>query len=378
MMRARDYFPLGLACDQAFCNRTAETELLLENIKYGKHTLLMAPRRYGKSSLVMQVLAKAQVPFVETDFYMATSEKIVEAYLLKSVVELIGKALGPAEKLITSIKRYVNHLKPSLQITPAGFKLELGTSSDTDPASNVAEALSMLEQLLAEKKQSAVMSLDEFQNVGVIAQGKGIEGAIRHVAQKTKHLTFIFSGSNRKLLKTMFDDESRPLFKLCWKLNLHRIEDSHYLAHLTKPAMLQWKRALSTEAFEQIVTLTEKHPFYMNKLCDRVWAFCDKVPPSVNEIKEQWRKIIEEEKSDSIKEISLLSAGQKNVLLLLAKEPGAQLTSKKTIVELDMPSSSIQAALESLEEKDIIERENPGQIINPLIKHYVLLRAMPS
>lgn len=374
-MRPRDYFPLGMAYDEAFCNRIAETELLLENIKHGKHTLLMAPRRYGKSSLVMHVLSLANVPYVETDFYMASSEKIIETYLLKAVVDLIGKALGPAEKLITSIKRYVKNLKPKLEITQNGLSLELGTDAATDPATNVMEALYLLEQLLAEKKQRAVLSLDEFQNVGVIAQGKGIEGAIRHIAQKTKYLTFIFSGSNRKLLKTMFDDESRPLYKLCWKLNLKRIEDEHYREHMKKPSMMQWKHELSDEAFETIINLTEKHPFYVNKLCDRIWVFCDKVPPSVSEINAQWSQIIEEEKSDAVKEISLLSPGQKNVLLHVASNPAIQLTSKDTIIALDMPSSSILASIEGLEEKDMIEKDNINQIINPVVKHYVLLHA---
>ncbi len=47
-MRLRDYFPLGLAKGDAFCNRENETELLVDNLKNGKHTLLVATRRYGK------------------------------------------------------------------------------------------------------------------------------------------------------------------------------------------------------------------------------------------------------------------------------------------------------------------------------------------
>ena len=78
--------------------------MLIDNIKNGKHTLLMATRRYGKSSLALHALEISKFPYVEIDFYMATNEKIIESYILNGVVELIGKALGPVDKLLTSKK----------------------------------------------------------------------------------------------------------------------------------------------------------------------------------------------------------------------------------------------------------------------------------
>lgn len=372
-MRARDYFPLGIATDYAFCNRTDETELLVDNIKNGKHTLLIATRRYGKSSLALRAIKLSKQPCVEIDFYMASSEKVIESYILNGVVDLIGKALGSIEKLTASIKQYVKNLKPKLSIGTENINLELSVDASSDPATNVKEALLLLESLLVEKKKHAVFLMDEFQSVGAIAQGKGIEAAIRHVAQKTKYLTILFSGSNRKLLKSMFEDENRPLYKLCWKLSLKRISADHYQRHLQKAANEFWKKNLSNDALNQIISLSERHPFYLNKLCDRLWTYYDIKPPTVDEVISTWNEILEEEKSDAVKEISLLSIGQKNVALLIAKNETEQLTSKQSMLELQMTSSSIITALDGLEEKDIIEKENDQyQVINPVVRHYVL------
>ncbi len=372
-MRTRDFFPLGLASGAAFCNRTEETKLLVENIKSGKHTLLIATRRYGKSSLAMRAIQQSGLPFVETDFYMASSEKIIETYILDGVVELIGKALGPIDKLIVSIKKYVKSLTPKLNIGSEHFQLELVSDNTSDPATNVKEALLLMEKLLAEKGTQAVFMMDEFQNVGVIAQGKGIEAAIRHVAQKTKYLTIIFSGSNRKMLQTMFEDENRPLYKLCWKLPLNRISEKHYSAHIQKAAKQAWGKMLPDEVLHKIIHLTERHPFYLNKLCDRVWAIHDEKPPSASEIEEDWQAILAEEKSDAVKEISLLSLGQKMVLYNIATEPEAQLTSKKTLMLMQMTSSTVMAAISGLEEKDVIERiDDKYQIISPVVKYYAI------
>ena len=368
----RNYFPLGIAEGVAFCNRKEEVKILEANLQSGKHTLLMATRRYGKSSLALQAIKLSKIPYVELDFYMAINEKAVESYLIKGVIEAIGKTLGPIEKFITSIKRYVKHLKPKLDIGTANIKLELSTDPETDPATNVKEALLLLERLLEENNKKAVLLLDEFQNVGVITQGKGIEGAIRHVAQKTKNLTFIFSGSNRKLLKTMFEDEARPLYKLCWKIFLTRISEKEYCKHIQKASLSVWQQKIEDRALKEILLLTERHPFYVNKLCDQLGVYYTKNPPTTKEIHETWQRILAEEKSDAIKEISLLSLNQKTVLLQIAKR-SSHLTSKQSILELRMPSSSILAAIESLEEKDLIEKVGDHyQIINPIVRFYVL------
>lgn len=372
-MRARDYFPLGVAVGLAFCNRKEETDLLIDNIKHGKHTLLMATRRYGKSSLALHALKCSGLPFIEIDFYMASNEKVIEAYILNGVVDSIGKTLGSADKLITSIKRYVKNLKPKLDIGVGPLKLELCADIESDPATNVKEALMLLEKLLEEKNKHIVLLMDEFQNVGIIAEGKGIEAAIRHVAQKTKHLTFIFSGSHRKLLKTMFEDENRPLYKLCWKITVQRISEEHYQKHLQKAAKSAWNQELSVDAFNQIILLSERHPFYINKLCDRLWTYFAKKPPTIEDVNKTWQDILEEEKSDAVKDISLLSLGQKNVLLQIAKNATTQMTAKKTILALKMSGSSIMAALDGLDEKDVIEKNGDQyQIISPVIKYYVL------
>lgn len=368
----RDYFPLGIAQGFAFCNRKNEVKLLEENIRNGKHTLLMATRRYGKSSLALHAIELSKIPYVEIDFYMATNEKVIESYILNGVVDVIGKVLGPIDKLIASIKQYVKHLKPKLDIGTATIKLELTSDAEVDPATNVKEALLLLESLLEENHKKAVLLLDEFQNVGIIAQGSGIEGAIRHVAQKTKYLMFIFSGSNRRLLKTMFEDETRPLYKLCWKIALQRISEEAYQQHIQKAALIAWRQKLTDDVVKEILVLTERHPFYLNKLCDKLGAYFPESPPSVKNIDETWQQILEEEKSEAIKEISGLSLNQKSVLLQIAKQV-THLTNKQSILSLQMAGSSILAALEALEEKDVIEKiDHQYQIINPIVKYYAL------
>lgn len=171
----------------------------------------------------------------------------------------------------------------------------------------------------------------------------------------------------------MFEDENRPLYKLCWKLTLNRIATKHYQSHIQKAAKQAWGEHLTEECVTTIFHLTERHPYYLNKLCDRIWACFTARKPEETDVSDAWEKILEEEKSDAIREISLLSPGQKIVLLQIAKNSASQLTSKQALMDMQMTGSSVMAALDGLEEKDIIERDSEKyQIINPVVKYYVL------
>src|SRR3990167_9271270 len=98
-MSARRMFPLGKAYGKAFCNRTIETKKLIGNIESGKHTFLLAPRRYGKSSLCENVFRQIECAWAKVDFYIAITEKDVERLILSGVTDSIWKSVGSVEKL---------------------------------------------------------------------------------------------------------------------------------------------------------------------------------------------------------------------------------------------------------------------------------------
>lgn len=354
-MKPRQFFPLGKAYGKAFCNRLEESKKLLGNIENGKHTFLVAPRRYGKSSLCEKVFEQLNMSWSKLDFHLAITEHDAERIIINGVNELIYKSIGSTEKLVSVIKKYVKKLKPRFGIATEHFKLELEIANDSNPAENIAEALLILERLLRERNKQAVLLLDEFQEIGEINQGRGIEGAIRHAAQETQQLSIIFSGSNPHLLKNMFEDERRPLYKLCRKLALDRIDQSHYKNHLNKAAKAQWNESLSEEVFLHIMSVSERHPYYINYLCDALWSECDTVPKMTN-VEQAWGSVVEEERSDALKDFFSLSENQRKLMVYLANHVGENIHSTDAAKKMGVTISSISSALNTLIEKDYVER----------------------
>lgn len=374
-MSKTNYFPLGIAKGDAFCNRVNERKRLISNLHKGQHTIVISPRRYGKSSLVLYSLEEASFLYERVDFFVAVNAKTIEEQILKGVKKLINKVSSVPEQAVLVIKNYIKSLKSKWVVGTDGVNIELIPGKESDSVSVITESLQMLENILHKKKIKAVFFIDEFQEIGVLANSKGIEGAIRHVAQECENLCFIFSGSNRHILANMFDDRSRPLYMLCDRIAIDRIHEKDYVAYLNMVAKKTWKRNLNKLVMDEIFKLTERHPYYMNVLSDKLWGYCANKLPIVSMVTNLWHEYILQEESKIAKEIGVLNTSQKKLLIAVAQGVTFDLTSKVILQKFNLSSSGVVKALRYLEEQDYVNREKNGEyfVVDPLIKASLIL-----
>ena len=110
-----DYFPLSLASGKAFCNRKLELKNLKFNLSESRPSLIISPRRYGKTSLAINAIAKSKLHHAQFDFLSAINEDDLERIILRGVGHLIGKIeKGPAKALKLATDLF------------AGFSIKLG------------------------------------------------------------------------------------------------------------------------------------------------------------------------------------------------------------------------------------------------------------
>lgn len=365
-----DYFPLGLAKDQYFCNRIKEQELLKKYIASISHTVLVSPRRYGKSSLAVKAIENSKLPYEIIDLFVAKDAQSIERYIVEGIQRLIGKIMTVPEQIIKLLKTTLKHLNAKLVVGTNGVNLEF-SKSGTDPAGNILEALQALDQILIKNKKQAILFIDEFQQIGALANGRGIEGALRHVAQETRNIIFIFSGSNRHLLAHMFHDSNRPFYKLCHEIQLQRIAAEDYIRYFNHVSQKAWGKILSPEVVTEIFNCTERHPYYVNALCMKIWMHTQQ--PTAESVRHIWEEYVFEERSKTINELSKLTANQYFILNKIAYEHNTQLTSHVFLSEAKIPSSSVVQTLVYLEKNDYIyKKEDVYYLVDPLIKSSLL------
>ena len=346
-----DYFPSKLAKGEQFCNRVAERKSLKRNIELARHTVLVSPRRYGKSSLVHQVASEIEMPFESIDLFLAHDDKTVIKRVLAGISNIVSQMIPNTQKAAELVQKYFGNFK--VTFNAIGFGLELSrTTSLVDPVDQIFDALRSLALLAEEKKKKILLFIDEFQDISNAESSKSMQGAIRHVAQDTAWIVFFFSGSSRHLLLDLFDEKSNPLYMLCDKLLLDRMSSDDYHPHIQKAALDRWGVRIDEMVINRILTLAELHPFYVNFLCNELWK--SNRTPSMDEVTAAWITCFETEERRLVVELERLTNNQQDILKAIALHPVSEPTSQAFLNGLNVPLSSVRLGIKSLVEKDIL------------------------
>jgi len=369
-------FPQGYADGPAFCNRTSQRSDLIELVKASRHGWIQGRRRIGKSSLLRQTVLDIEKKYsqniyaIHTELLSAYDQKVAARLILQAVAEITERILGHSEKALKNILGTFSALKPELTITPSGPKLKLGIDKEQ---SSVKDALIALDQVAQNKKVNVALFFDEFQQLGEIEHGISIEAEIRGALQISKRLSFIFSGSIRHLLEQQFSDDSRPLYKQCQRIEIKRISRSDYVQHLSNVAQLHWGAVIERNIIEEIVNLTDRHPYYVNALCGLLWLRSES--PSFNDVVNTWQKeIVNSDFAAYQRILSKLSKNQNIVLSNLAISPTNQPLSSQFAQQCELSSSSIKQSIAKLTLQDLVYKDTDGfvRLFDPAVQAYLV------
>lgn len=374
----QDYFPSKLAQGAQFCNRVKEKAALDENINKGRHTVLIAPRRYGKSSLVLKVVNESTIPLASVDLFLAHDDGAVTKRILQGIGQGISRIMPLNQKVLSKLQNVFSNFRVSL--SAGGFSVEGSiATSGFDPIDQIFSALQSLDELAKQQKKTIVFFIDEFQDIREASSSKSIQGAIRHIAQETSNIVFIFSGSNRRLLTELFDNKSKPLYMLCDMLYLERMTTKDYWPHLQKLAKIKWGKELPQMIFEKIMLLTELHSYYVNLLCHELWKLNN--VPKIEDIFICWQECYSMQEERLISDLEKLTIKQQDILRALAIHPTIEPTGQSFVSAAKTPTSTISQTIRVLMNKDMVYKikqiddalpqlqKNQLRVLDPLLSY---------
>ncbi|OGT54266.1 MAG: hypothetical protein A3F17_06880 [Gammaproteobacteria bacterium RIFCSPHIGHO2_12_FULL_41_15] len=370
-----DYFPLTTAKGAAFCNRVQELKLLHRNITEVRPTLIMSTRRYGKTSLALKALENTKSIYATIDFYRDLNEEHIERSIMNGIGALLGKMESAPQKLMQLASQLFSGMQASLTMSEMEIAVQFQEKKKR-ASDNIINALKRLHDLAQKRKQNVVLFFDEFQQLSEATNDHSIEAALREAAQSSTQVSYLFSGSNRHLLQNIFFDQNRPFYKLCDFIQLERIHSEAYIPYLQHAACDYWKKELSQEVLETIVELTERHPYYINLLCSKIWL--DDFPTEKKIVRNYWEKCALENKSQIQNELSLLSLNQRKLIIALAMHgPVTAPNGTDFMKKVNLPQTSLLQALSVLIEKDYVYQDSEKQyrLLDPLIR-YLLSEAV--
>ncbi|NNM58592.1 MAG: ATP-binding protein [Legionellales bacterium] len=368
MATIETYFPTGIVTGNAFCDREKEREYLKKRLDQNVHVVLMSPRRYGKSSLIAQFTLEQDTPFTAVDLLPATSGRYVKNAIVDGVTELLDAIMPRFKKSKQMLMRHFAKLNPVIELSAFGQKLKLRPEEKTHEET-IMKLLMSLDMVAKEMNLHVIFVIDEFQQIAMLEESHSLEASIRHAVERSKNVFYIFSGSNRTLLEEMFKNKTRPLYHLCDEMKLDRIASEYYVPFINAASLQTWKSPLPSDSIDMILYLTDRHPYYVNRLCRMLWD--SHSLPNSDTVENIWLKYVENQKNDWVSEmLSQLSINQRAVLAGLAKISEKELMGKHFANKLEISPSSIQRTLNALLKKDWIYKDTEGyyHVLNPVVK----------
>lgn len=361
-------FPRKIAEGDAFCDREQERAYLKKNIERGFHTLIISPRRYGKTSLAMKTFTELKMPFGYTQFLNAYQPEVMMKRFVICLNQLLTQLETPTQKTLKSLGEFFSRAKLNLKVSEFAVGIEIEPVLK-DPELVMFSLLEGIEKVLVAKNKKAIIFLDEFQDIAEASMSDSFQSILRDFAQRSRQVVFVVSGSTRHLLAEMFLDRNKPFYKLFDQLDLGRISREDYQLFLQKKAKKQWKEALSDAVLKQVFFYTECHTYYMNRLCEMLWRF--EALPGEREVALAWQEVLEGEFDSVAEDLSQLTKNQRVVLQAIAKENYVlEPASKEFLLKTEMAHGSVLLAIKVLDQKDFVGKdpEKGYFLIDPAMK----------
>ena len=355
----------GVVGNGEFCNRAQELADLKDLISSAGRCFVYAERRMGKSSLILRVLGelpKKQFLPVYIDLWPTDGTLAFATAIARATT---AAAETKTTRLLELGKQLFGRLRPSVSLDEMGQPtVEFGVEGRTASKSELSEVLAA-PQILAEKTgKIVVMVFDEFQQIAGYEDGLA-ERQIRSSIQHHHRVAYIFLGSRKHLLQSMFLDESRPLYRSAMHYPIGSIKTKHWLPFIAQ-RFRDANKAIDKQLIEQLCEQTQGHPFYTQHLCHVLWSMvgpCGAADAAM--LKAAVSELLRRESHAYVILWESLTKNEQRFLRGLAdsdssrKPFSADFTRRYGL----RAASNAQRAAESLVAGDIIEREESSYVI---------------
>lgn len=363
-----------IAEKENFTDRNNEVQLLTQNFNSLINTIIISPRRWGKTSLVnkvSQVITKKNqsILICQIDiFNCRTEEEFYTAY----ANALLKVATPIWEEFVAGVKKYLGRMAPIISIsdTSQTYELSFGVNFKENQLS-YDEILDLPQVIANDIKKKIVVCIDEFQNINEYEAPLAFQRKLRAHWQKHTSVSYCLYGSKRHMLLDIFNDYSMPFYKFGDILFLQKISREDWIRFISR-RFTDTKKSISDELCGIIADRMKNHPYYTQQLSQQVW---------LRTSRECTKSIINDSFVSLIEQLSLLftnvidSLTPKQISFLIAVSDGvANFSSREVLIKYKLgTSANIKNLRKAALEKDLIDilPGNITEIQDPAFEYWL-------
>lgn len=348
----------GYVSPTYFCDRTEETEELISNLQNGRNTVLISPRRIGKTGLIknafhhiMQTDKDARCIYIDI-FATKNQHDFVELLTSAIAQEVMSKEKQAMKRLL----EFFGSWRPVFSTDPITGQPTVSVSIEH---TQTAVSLKNVFDYLKQSSREMYVAIDEFQQIAYYPE-TGTEALLRSYIQFVPNVHFVFAGSKRHLMSQIFYSPDRPFYQSTVSMGLEPLHEEIYY-DFAKRFFEGKKGTLSSEVFHDIYHrfdgVTRNIQLMLNRLYET-----EKNVVNLEQVNEAVRYIVNRSSVQYEELIGFFTDNQLSVARAVANE-GLVVSpqSNDFARRYDLPSnSSIKTAMDYLIDKDVVCRTPSG------------------
>lgn len=342
--------------DYNFIGRKEEIRRLKMNFEEGINTILISPRRWGKTSLVRkvcEVVDRKKVIPVFVDIFKCKTEYEFYNALAEAVLK---QTASKTELWMDNARDFIARLSPKVSFSPepnSEFSLSLGISPKTHAPE---EILSLAEEIAQKKQKRIVVCIDEFQQIGEMADSVSIQKRLRSVWQHQRLTSYCLFGSKKHIMMNVFQKRNMPLYQFGDFKFLDKIPTETWVEYIVQH-FKDRQRTISAEQAAKICQLVDNYSSYVQQLSWLVFSLIDEGQVVTDEhLKQGVKDLLNSQEQLFMQQIEPLTAYQMNFLRCILSGHHDDFGETAVREEFQLGSvSNITRLKTALVDKDIVE-----------------------
>ena len=347
-------FKFGTIVESSFfTDRRIELQHIKSVLNSENHLILISPRRFGKTSLVVKALQESERKHIMLNLQSVVSVEDFASRLLKEVFKIYK-----FEKLKYMIKNF--RVVPTLSINPMTDGVDVAIQPMVDSRVIIEDVFSLL-QMLATEDDRLIVVFDEFQEIKSI--DKNLDRLLRSIIQLHKNINYLFLGSQESMMREIFEKKKSPFFHFGQLLNLDKIPYEDFKLYLYDRLSFMDD---ADRVCDEILDFTKCHPYYTQQLASQVWEK-GKNGEMENIVEEAINRLLEFHDLNFERIWLNFNNTDKRILIWLANN-------NKPYTLLGIAQSTISSSLKRMLKDGYVIKTTEYEVEDPFFRNWILSR----
>lgn len=366
--------------DYNFIGREKETQRLMANFTEGINTILISPRRIGKTSLVKHVknLLDSQQDIIVVYLDMFACKTEYEFYNALSAA-VLKQTASHAEKWMEYAKEFLVRLTPKLTFSPEAntdFSLSLGITPKTHTPD---EVLNLAEEIARKRNKRIVICIDEFQQLGELPDSLTVQKRLRSTWQHQQLTSYCLFGSKQHLMSNIFQRRNMPFYQFGDMIYLGKIDKGDWVDYIVSHFKDRNKN-ITRDLAERLCDIVDSYSSYVQQLA---WQLFSRLNEGMSATEAQLdlavNDLLDANEALFMQQVEPLSAYQMNFLRAIAMGHHHRFGEKEIREDFNLGSpANITRLKNALIKKDLIETQGRGllYLTDPVFRLWLQRRMM--